>query len=196
MPQRSINVNQSLRALRFLWSTLSLDQNQIISSYYSQTQNSITNLAGNLSLHECMDWPAPYLRSTSKLTVLLKCIRSYLSRWNIETSLDAWITATEGEDAGNKADVRDYLRGLTNPPEDTVTISINIANYLLSALEYLECKANLAHLASEKFDTYNSSYTEADLLQNQVIRGSKSKAAALKLIDDVIVANEEMLSAL
>ena len=62
---------------------------------------------------------------------------------------------------------------------------------MLSALDYLESKANLAHLASEKFDTYNSSYTEADLLQNQVIRGSKSKAAALKLIDDVISANEE-----
>ena len=84
-----------------------------------------------------MDWPAPYFRSASKLTALQKCIQSYLSRGNIETSLDAWITATEGEDAGNKADVRDYLRSLTNPPEDTVTISINIANYLLSALEYL-----------------------------------------------------------
>ena len=43
-----------------------------------------------------------------------------MSRGNIETSLDAWISETE--DAGNKADVRDYLRGLTNPPEDTVTI--------------------------------------------------------------------------
>ena len=109
MPQRSININQSLRVLKFLWSTLSLDQNHLISSYYYQTQNSITNLARNLALHECMDWPAPYLRSASKLMVLLKCIRSYLSRGNIETSLDAWITATEGEYAGNKADVRDYL---------------------------------------------------------------------------------------
>ena len=66
-----------------------------------------------------------------------------------------------------------------------------MANYLISALEYLECKTSMAHLASKKFDTYNSSYTEADLLQNQVIRGSMSKAAALKLIDDVIGANKE-----
>ena len=77
--------------------------------------------------------------------VFLKCVRSYLSQGNIETSLDAWISETEGEDAGNKADVRDYLRGLTNPPEDTVTISNNMANYLISALEYLECKTSLAH---------------------------------------------------
>ena len=80
----------------------------------------------------------------------------------------------EGEDAGNKADVRDYLRGLTNPPE-----------------EYLECKTSLANLASEKFETYNTSYTEADLLQNQVIRGTRSKTAALKFIDDIISANDE-----
>ena len=88
-----------------------------------------------------------------------------MSRGNIETSLDAWISETEGEDAGNKADVRDYLRGLTTPPEDTVTISINIAWCLISALEYLECKTSLANLASEKFDTYSTCYTEADLLQ-------------------------------
>ena len=68
----------------------------------------------------------------------MKCIRSYLSRGNIETNLDAWITAVDGEDAGNKADVRDYLRGLTAPPEDTITISINLANYLLSGIDYLD----------------------------------------------------------
>ena len=92
-----------------------------------------------------------------------------MSRGNIETGLDAWILETEGDDAGNKADVRDYFRGLTTPAEDTVTISINLSACLISALEYLECKTSLANLASEKFDTYNTSYTEADLLQNQVI---------------------------
>ena len=84
------------------------------------------------------------------MKVLLKCICSYLSRGNIETHLDGWITAVDGEDAGNKADVRDYLRGLTVPPEDTITISINLANYLLSGIEYLETKVNLAHAVSEK----------------------------------------------
>ena len=121
----------------------------------------------------------------------MKCIRSYLSRGIIETNFDAWITAVDGEDAGNKADVRDYLRGLTAPPEDTITISINLANYLLSGIEYLENKVDLAHAASEKYDAYNSDYVESDLLQNQVIRGSKSKAEALKHIDDAITANDE-----
>ena len=114
-----------------------------------------------------------------------------MSRGNIETGLDAWISQVEGDDAGNKADVRDYLRGLTTPAEDTVTISINLSACLISALEYLECKTSLANLASEKFDTYNTSYTEADLLQNQVIRGTRSKTAALKFIDDIISANDE-----
>ena len=50
-----------------------------------------------------------------------------MSRGNIETGLDTWISQVEGDDAGNKADVRDYLRGLTTPAEDTVTISINLS---------------------------------------------------------------------
>ena len=91
-----------------------------------------------------------------------------MSRGNIETSLDAWISKKDGDDAGNKADVRDYLRGLTTPAENTVTISINLSGCLISALEYLECKTSLANLASEKFNTYNTSYTESDLLENQL----------------------------
>ena len=138
-----------------------------------------------------MDLPAPYHRSTLKLKVLLKWVRSYFSSGNIETNLDVWITAVDVGDAGIKADVRNHLRGLTAPPEDTVTISINIANYLLSGLEYLESKVNLAHTPSEKYDAYNNNYVESDLLQNQVIRGSKSNAVALKHIDDAIAANDE-----
>ena len=123
--------------------------------------------------------------------VVLRCIRSYMSRGNIETSLDAWISKKDGADAGNKADVRDYLQGLTPPAKDTVTISINLSACFISALEYLECKMNLANLASEKFDTYNTCYTEADLLQNQVIWGTRSKTAALEFIDEVLSANDE-----
>ena len=143
-------MNQSKRVFKFFWSTLQLEPEGVTTSYFSQTQDSITNRAGALALHECLAWPAPYLRSVIKLKVLLKCICSYLSHGNIETHLDGWITAVDGEDAGNKADVRDYLRGLTVPPEDTITISINLANYLLSGIEYLETKVNLAHAVSEK----------------------------------------------
>ena len=49
----------------------------------------------------------------------------------------------------------------------------------------------LASLASEKYDAYNIYYTEADLLQNQVIRGTRTKAGALEFIDEVINANDE-----
>ena len=69
-----------------------------------------------------------------------------------------------------------------------MTISINLSVCLISALEYLECKMSLANLASEKYDAYNTYYTEADLLQNQVIRGTRSKTAALEFIDEVISA--------
>merc|ERR1712215_553428 len=100
------------------------------------------------------------------------------------------MTKKEGPEAGNKADVRDYLRGLTTPVEDTVTLSINLAGCLISALEYLESKVCLASLVSEKYDTYNVYYTEADLLKNQVIRGTRTKTAALEFIDEVISAND------
>ena len=49
----------------------------------------------------------------------------------------------------------------------------------------------LASLVSEKYDNYNVYYTEADLLQNQVIRGTRTKTDALKFIDEVINANDE-----
>ena len=156
MPQRTINIDQSTRVLKFFWSTLHLEPAGVTTSYFAQTQESITNRAGALALHECLDWGAPYIRSVTKLKLLLKCIRSYLSRGNIETHLDQWIVAVEGNDAGNKEDLRDYLRGLTVLPDDSITISINLATYLLSGIEYLEAKADLAHSASEKYDSYNS----------------------------------------
>ena len=180
MPQRAITIPQSLKAIKLQWSTISPDQNHLISSYFSLPQAAITSLAGSLSLHEFMDWLPPYTRNESKLMVVLRCIRSYMSRGNIETSLDTWISKKNGADAGNKADVRDYLQGLTTPAEDTVTISINLSACLISALEYLESKMCLVNLASEKYDAYNIYYTEADLLQNQVIRGTRSKTAALE----------------
>ena len=120
-------MNQSKRVFKFFWSTLQLEPEGVTTSYFSQTQDSITNRAGALALHECLAWPAPYLRSVIKLKVLLKCICSYLSRGNIETHLDGWITAVDGEDAGNKADVRDYLRGLTVP----LKIQLQLASTLL-----------------------------------------------------------------
>ena len=88
LPQRLINIDQSTRVLKFFWSTLQLEPAGVTTSYFAQTQESITNRAGALALCECLDWVAPYNRSVTKLKLLLKCIRSYLSRGNIETHLD------------------------------------------------------------------------------------------------------------
>ena len=87
-PQHLINIDQSTRVLKFFWSTLQLEPAGVITSYFAQTQESITNRAGALALHECLDGIAPYIRSVTRLKVLLKCIRIYLSRGNIETHLD------------------------------------------------------------------------------------------------------------
>ena len=78
MPQRTINIDQSTRVLKFFWSTLHLEPAGVTTSYFAQTQESITNRAGALALHECLDW------SVTKLNVLLKCICSYPSEGNIE----------------------------------------------------------------------------------------------------------------
>ena len=65
-PQRIINVEQSVRVLKFLWGTFQVEPG-------------------------------------------------------------AWIEANEGNDAGDEEDVRTFLRGEVDPPEDSVTISINRA---------------------------------------------------------------------
>ena len=49
-----------------------------------------------------MDWDPPCVRNIGKLKVLLKCIKIYLSRGNIEAPLDQYIEVNEGPDAGNK----------------------------------------------------------------------------------------------
>ena len=58
--------------------------------------------------------------------------------------------------------------------------------YLLSGIEYLEAKTELAHIAARKFDTYNPEYIQADTLQNQIIRGTLTEAAALESLNKTI----------
>ena len=75
--------------------------------------------------------------------------------------------------------------------DDTVTISINRATMMLAALEYLEAKTGLALLAAQKFDHYNAEYLQVDSLHNQIIRGTKTKAMALGMVDYLIQENDE-----
>ena len=126
-----------------------------------------------------------------KLKVLLKCVKTYLSRGNIEAPLDQWIEATEGDDAGNIEDVRTFLRGGADPYDDSVTISINRAVYMLATLDYLGMKTGLVHLAVQKFDGYNPQHLQIDTLYNQIIHGNKSKTIALEDLDKIIQDNYE-----
>ena len=62
---------------------------------------------------------------------------------------------------------------------------------MLAALEYLEAKTGLALLAAQKFDHYNAEYLQVDSLHNQIIRGTKTKAIALGMVDYLIQENDE-----
>ena len=68
-----------------------------------------------------------------------------------------------------------------------------MAMYLLSGIKYLEAKTELAHIAARKFDTYNPEYIQAETLQNQIIRGTLTKAAALENLNKTIAANDALI---
>ena len=123
-PQRIITVDQSVRVLKFIWWTLQLEPDGVTCAYFTISQAEITAKAAAYNLHECMDWPAPYTKGVSKLKILFKCVKTYLSRGNVEGPLDQWIVATEGDDPGNKEAVRTFLRGGGAQFEDTVTIRL------------------------------------------------------------------------
>ena len=126
--------------------------------------------------------PLPYIKGVGKLKTLLRCIKTYLSRGNVEGPLDTWIEAKDVDDPGNK-DGAQF--------DETVTISISRATMMLAALEYLEAKTGLALLAAQKFDHYNAEYLQVDSLHNQIIRGTKTKAMALGMVDYLIQENDE-----
>ena len=45
-PQQLINIDQSVRVLKFLWGTLQLEPGGVTTSYFTQTQASITASTG------------------------------------------------------------------------------------------------------------------------------------------------------
>ena len=57
---------------------------------------------------------------------------------------------------------------------------------MLAGLEYLEAKTGLASVAAQKLDHYNAEYLQIDSLHNQIIRGTKTKAMALGMLDYLI----------
>ena len=51
-----------------------------------------------------------------------------------------------------------------------MTISITKATEMLTGLDYLEAKSNLALIDAQKLDQYNGEYLQADSLHNQIVR--------------------------
>ena len=60
-------------------------------SYWTMNQAEFVQICGEAGIHELMEYPAPYVRNTSNLKVLLKCVATYLSRGHFEGDLDAWL---------------------------------------------------------------------------------------------------------
>ena len=99
--------------------------------------------------------------------------------------LDLSIEAIEWNNFGAKELVRTALR--RGGDQDTVSLSIVKAREMTAGLEYLEEKVSLASAAARKLDQWSGEYVQADGLHNQVVRGTMSKAAALQMLDFLIV---------
>ena len=113
-PQRIVSIQQSVRILKYFWWTLNIGPDGVTCDYFTKPQAEVTAKATAYNLQECIDWVPPYTKGVGKLKVILKCIKTYLSRGNVKGPLDAWIVARDGDDPGDRAQF-----------EDTVTISIN-----------------------------------------------------------------------
>ena len=87
-PQRVVNVQQSVRLLKFYWWLLENGPNGVTFEYFRKAQNKVTVKASAYNLQEIIDWNPPYIAGANKLKTLLKCVCSYLSRGNVSGPLD------------------------------------------------------------------------------------------------------------
>ena len=159
-PQRLVNVDQSVRLLKFFWWLLQEGQEGVSFEYLRRDPGEITVKASLYNLQQVIDWLPPYVLNPAKLRILLKCVASYLSRGNVSGPLDLWIEATEGNEFGAKDAVRTALRG--GGDQDTVSLSMVKAREMLSGMDYIEEKVRLALAAATKLDQWNSDYVQAD----------------------------------
>ena len=86
-PQRVVNVQQSVRLLKFYWWLLENGPNGVTFEYFRKAQNEVTVKASAYNLQEIIDWNPPYIAGANKLKTLLKCVCSYLSRGNVSGDL-------------------------------------------------------------------------------------------------------------
>ena len=129
-PQRTVNVDQSVRLLKLFWWFLEAGPDGVSFDYLRKAQNEITVKGTLYNIQQVIDWNPPYVPGAGKLKVFLKCVASYLSHGNVGGPLDLWIEATEGNDFGAKEAVRTALR--RGGDQDTVSLSIVKAKEIFS----------------------------------------------------------------
>ena len=71
-PQRTVNVQQSVRLLKFYWWLLEAGLNGVTFEYFRKAQNEITVKASTYNLQEIIDWNPPYIAGAIKFKILLK----------------------------------------------------------------------------------------------------------------------------
>ena len=96
-PQRIVSNQQSVRILKYFWWKLNIGPDGVTCDYFAKPQAEVTAKATEYNLQECIDWSPPYTKWVGKLKVILKCIKTYLSRGNVEGPLDTWIELKDGE---------------------------------------------------------------------------------------------------
>ena len=73
-PQRNVNVDQSVRLLKFYLWLLEAGTEGVTFEYLLIVQDEIT-VKGNLyNIQQIIDWNSPYIPGATKLKVLLKCV--------------------------------------------------------------------------------------------------------------------------
>ena len=153
-------------------------------------------------MSELIDWTPPYAKNWGNLKILLKAISSYLSKGNFEGELNAWIARPaipeappEGEDpeasgGGLQAERVELVAGTPHCEGSTVGAMIARSQELLITLEYVEAKFILGEQFVEDFGSYERLRERMVGLDNQVLRGEKTKDIALGMMDTLFVAQE------
>ena len=88
-PQIIVSIQQSVCILKYFWWTLNIGPDGVTCDYFAKPQAEVTAKATEYNLQECKDWRLPYTKGVGKLKPILKCIKTYLSRGNVEGPLDA-----------------------------------------------------------------------------------------------------------
>ena len=119
-------------------------------NFWTVAQAEITALGNLYNFQEFLNWPSPYLRSTSALKIFLKAIASYACRGIFDAGVDRWLNLpaiplnADNEAGGGLGVERTVLINVVDTCEDS---SINAMIYkckdMIEAVEYFDIKIDL-----------------------------------------------------